>query len=174
MNVLRGPLKVVADREVIDHVPCTIQLLRVPRSEASFHELDEFSRLVDAAHKIDLRAHIIVLLVGRIRWVRWLVRRAARLANRWDDGVRVLRHAFCSHLAIGGVPVRATQEPAGHAELMTTQGNMHLSPAVTNEAIERLGAARHGRSRADIVETRRPPSDKLKAANALHGGVDGT
>ena len=44
-------------------------------------------------------------------------------------GVHVLRHTFCSHLAMRGAPARAIQELAGHQDLATTQRYMHLSPA---------------------------------------------
>jgi integrase len=61
--------------------------------------------------------------------------RAAKLKNR---GVHVLRHSFCSHLAMRGAPTRAIQELAGHADLRTTQRYMHLSPAALEGAIRLL------------------------------------
>jgi integrase len=42
------------------------------------------------------------------------VRRAARRARLAHEGVHVLRHTFCSHLAMRGAPARAIQELAGH------------------------------------------------------------
>jgi len=44
-------------------------------------------------------------------------------------GVHILRHTFCSHLAMKGAPARAIQEFAGHQDLTTTQRYMHLTPA---------------------------------------------
>jgi integrase len=38
-----------------------------------------------------------------------------------DQGVHILRHTFCSHLAMTAAPARAIQELAGHADLSTTQ-----------------------------------------------------
>jgi site-specific recombinase XerD len=35
--------------------------------------------------------------------------------------VHILRHTFCSHLAMRGAPARAIQELAGHKDLSTTQ-----------------------------------------------------
>jgi site-specific recombinase XerD len=65
------------------------------------------------------------------------VRRAARRANV-RPGVHILRHTFCSHLAMRGVPARAIQELAGHQDLSTTQRYMHLSPAAIDAAIRLL------------------------------------
>ncbi|RPH35509.1 site-specific integrase, partial [bacterium] len=55
------------------------------------------------------------------------VRRAARVANLENGGVHILRHTFCSHLAMRGAPAKAIQELAGHKDLKTTQRYMHLS-----------------------------------------------
>ena len=67
-----------------------------------------------------------------------LVRRAARRAGLTHDGLHVLRHTFCSHLAMKGTPARAIQELAGHKDLSTTQRYMHLSPAATINAMRLL------------------------------------
>ena len=53
-------------------------------------------------------------------------------------GVHILRHTFCSHLAMRGAPVRAIQELAGHQDLTTTLRYMHLSPAAIEAAIRLL------------------------------------
>src|SRR4029453_1418917 len=63
---------------------------------------------------------------------------AQRVAGLSEAGVHVLRHTFCSHLAMKGAPTRAIQELAGHAALSTTQRYMHLSPAATEDAIRLL------------------------------------
>ena len=65
------------------------------------------------------------------------VKRAARRANV-QEGVHILRHTFCSHLAMRGAPARAIQELAGHRELSMTQRYMHLSPAALESAIQLL------------------------------------
>jgi site-specific recombinase XerD len=75
------------------------------------------------------------------REVQGLVRRAARRANLCNVGVHILRHSFCSHLAMRGAPARAIQELAGHQELGTTQRYMHLSPAAIESAIRLLDVA---------------------------------
>ncbi len=45
--------------------------------------------------------------------------------------VHILRHTFCSHMAILGVPVTVIQKLAGHRQLSTTLGYMHLAPGDT-------------------------------------------
>jgi integrase len=67
-----------------------------------------------------------------------LVRRTARRAKVAHETIHVLRHTFCSHLAMRGAPARAIQELAGHRELSTTQRYMHLSPAALDSAIRLL------------------------------------
>lgn len=52
--------------------------------------------------------------------VRLMVGRSARRANV-RPGAHILRHAFCSHLAMRGAPAREIQELAGHQDLATTQ-----------------------------------------------------
>jgi integrase len=66
------------------------------------------------------------------------IRAAQRIAHTQVAGVHVLRHTFCSHLAMKGAPARAIQELAGHADLTMTQRYMHLSPSATEEAIRLL------------------------------------
>ena len=61
LNVL---LKTAVEWDVIEQVPCTIRLLRVPKTSASFHDFDDFERLVDTARETDWQTHLIVLLGG--------------------------------------------------------------------------------------------------------------
>ena len=72
--------------------------------------------------------------------------------------MHILRHTFCSHLAMRGAPARAIQELAGHADLTTTQRNMHLSPAPTDDAIRLLDGRtsdfQSPRVFGDILDTR--------------------
>jgi integrase len=69
--------------------------------------------------------------------VQYRVKRAARQAEV-RDRVHLLRHTFCSHLAMRGAPGRAIQELAGHSELGVTQRYMHLSPAALDAAVQLL------------------------------------
>ena len=88
--------------------------------------------------------------------VQTRAKRAARRAGvirgstkSGGGGVHILRHTFCSHLAMRGAPARAIQELAGHADLSMTQRYMHLSPAALDAAIRLLeepaGPAKAGR-----------------------------
>jgi integrase len=81
--------------------------------------------------------------------VQGLVRRAARRAGLFNNGPHMLRHTFCSHLAMLGAPPRAIQELAGHQDLTTTQRYMHLSPAALGTAVQLLDRRRE---RGDILE----------------------
>lgn len=215
LTVLSVALRTAVEWNVLPKVPCTVRMLRVPKSAASFHDFDEFERLVNAAHP-DTLAYLLVLLggeaglrcgemmalewtdvdlakrqlcVARSEWkghvtmpkggrlryvpltrrltaalrehrhlrstrvlcledgssltqkvVGGLVMRPARRANV-KVGVHILRHTFCSHLAMRGAPARAIQELAGHQDLSTTQRYMHLSPAALDAAIRLLDGA---------------------------------
>ena len=82
-------------------------------------------------------------------WMRRLSRRGG------IESAGVLRHTFCSHLAMRGAPARAIQELAGHADLSTTRRYMHLSPAAIEGAIRLLDTGRPVSSFGDMLETGR-------------------
>jgi integrase len=83
------------------------------------------------------------------------------------SGVHILRHTFCSHLAMRGAPVRAIQELAGHADLTTTMRYMHLSPASLQQAIGLLDARAQapGRDRGEKPEISTPPPENSRNFN---------
>jgi site-specific recombinase XerD len=83
------------------------------------------------------------------------VRRSARRAGLPKSGVHRLRHTFCSHLAMRGVPARTIQELAGHEDLKTTLRYMHLSPAALTSAIEVLEQPLPAFAWGEIGETAR-------------------
>jgi len=85
--------------------------------------------------------------------VQVLVRKSARKANLRNGGVHVLRHTFCSHLAMRAAPARAIHELAGHKDITTTQRYMHLSPAAVVSAIRLLENRNPVSESGDIVET---------------------
>lgn len=212
LTVLSVMMRTAVEWNVMDRVPCSVKLLKAPKTMAAFHDFEAYERLVEAARKDDL-AYLIVLLGGEaglrcgeimaLEWstvdlktrqlcvaqsewkghvtapkggrpryvpltrrlaealndarhlrgprvlchrngtsvtqkvVQLTVRRAARRANV-RPGIHILRHTFCSHLAMRGAPARAIQELAGHQDLSTTQRYMHLSPAALDAAIRLL------------------------------------
>ena len=232
LTVLHVLLKTAISWDVIEQMPCTIRLLPTPKPSASFHDFDEYERLVATASRVDGNAHLSVLLGGeaglrcgemlalewsdvnfakrqlcversewngqttapkggRLRYVpltrrltaalrdhrhlrgprvlchgdgsrltkkivQGLVRRVAR-RTRVREGLHILRHTFCSHLAMRGAPARAIQELAGHRDLSTTQRYMHLSPAAIESAIRLLDGPRTGSGFGDIGETEGSP-----------------
>jgi site-specific recombinase XerD len=88
--------------------------------------------------------------------VQNLVFRAARSAGLRNNGPHILRHTFCSHLAMRGASSKAIQELAGHQDLATTQRYMHLSPAALDAAIGLLDEPAPVFERGDILETAKP------------------
>ena len=84
---------------------------------------------------------------------------AARAASV-RPGVHILRHTFCSHLAMRGAPARAIQELAGHQDLTTTQRYMHLSPAALEGAIRLLDASRNSTAFGNMLATGSTDVDK--------------
>lgn len=49
-----------------------------------------------------------------------------------------LRHTFCAHLAMAGVPLRRIQLLAGHADYKTTEMYAHLAPEGAQDAVGKL------------------------------------
>lgn len=92
--------------------------------------------------------------------VQYRVRRASRRAKLPQNGVHILRHTFCSRLAMLGAAPRAIQELAGHRDLGMTQRYMHLSPAALDSAIRLLDQAPAVKNFGDILETGRAPWER--------------
>jgi integrase len=87
------------------------------------------------------------------KWMRLATTRAGLAPS---GGFHILRHTFCSHLALRGAPAKAIQELAGHKQLSTTFRYMHLSPAHRQQAIALLDERPSGgwlEGLGDIVET---------------------
>jgi integrase len=91
---------------------------------------------------------------------KWLSRAQHKAGLRDNGGLHIMRHTFCSHLAMQGVPVNAIKELAGHSDIKTTMRYMHLSPAAREMAVQALDhrddALQKQRSRGafgDMLET---------------------
>jgi integrase len=63
------------------------------------------------------------------------LRYTSKRAGLRSIGSHVLRHSFCSHLAMRGAAPKAIQELAGHSTLSMTLRYMHLVPSALREAI---------------------------------------
>jgi site-specific recombinase XerD len=63
------------------------------------------------------------------------LRYACKLAGLRRIGSHVLRHTFCSHLAMRSAAPKAIQELTGHSTLSMTLLYMHLAPSALREAI---------------------------------------
>jgi integrase len=91
-------------------------------------------------------------------WMEAATRRAGLLVHR---SLHILRHTFCTRLAMKGAPAKAIQELAGHQSLGTTLRYMHLSPSARESAIQLLdGTSARGAQVGifgDILETGTAP-----------------
>lgn len=121
------------------HVPLTPRLLSALQS----HRHLRGGRVLTQADGAPLAEHMLTDLL----------RRVARRANVRYRGVHVLRHTFCSHLAMRGAPMRAIQELAGHRDLSTTQRYMHLSPSALTDAIRLLDRSGGSEGRGERAAT---------------------
>jgi integrase len=84
----------------------------------------------------------------------WMMSSEKR-AGMYETGrIHILRHSFCSHLAMRGATAKAIQELAGHADLQTTMRYMHLTPAHREGAIRLLDEGRASDARGEMMEKR--------------------
>jgi integrase len=88
-------------------------------------------------------------------WIYYAMKKAQRRANMVQNGrVHILRHTFCSRLAMLDVPAMSIKELAGHAHLQTTQRYLHLSSRAKGQAIRALDEAiARGGTFGDGLET---------------------
>lgn len=81
-----------------------------------------------------------------IQAIRTLMERAQRNAGLEVKGnLHVLRHTFCSHLAMRGASTRTIRDLAGHASISTTERYMHLADGEKTRAIGLLETGRNTR-----------------------------
>ncbi len=76
--------------------------------------------------------------IGRQAVHEWMEKAQRRAGLPVTGAYHILRHTFCSHLAMQGATAKAIQELAGHQDLATTQRYMHLTPAHKDAAIRLL------------------------------------
>jgi len=101
------------------------------------------SRAVAAlkAHR-HLRGRLVFCWEDGRRWtfvtMRAGLKRQEKRAGLRITGWHILRHTFCSLLAMRGAAPRAIQALAGHAGITVTERYMHLAPSALTEAIALL------------------------------------
>ena len=107
---------------------------RVPLTAALLHALKEHRHLPGSRvlYKDDGTT------VGKKAVKGWMEKAQRRAGLPVTGAYHILRHTFCSHLAMQGAPAKAIQELAGHADLTTTLRYMHSSPAVRDAAVTLL------------------------------------
>lgn len=93
----------------------------------------------------------------------WLKAAQKRAGLKETGNKHMLRHTFCSHLAMKGATTLAIKELAGHQSINTTMRYMHLSPNHKEEAIKLLDQARSGAKFGDILETDQPATGSAAA-----------
>ena len=80
-------------------------------------------------------------------WTRHTIQlglnRICRRAGLRRIGAHVLRHTFCSHLAMRWAAPKAIKELAGHKSMKVTMRYMHLTESALRDAIRLLDGAEH-------------------------------
>jgi site-specific recombinase XerD len=78
----------------------------------------------------------------------WMERAQRKAGLRVNKGqIHILRHTFCSRLAMKGVPAKVIQELAGHADLRGWLASPQRFETVRHPSLQtRDGALRHLRS----------------------------
>ena len=131
----------------VPHLGHFFCLLRIPISCSTCSRARNSSMRSAARHlrgpRVLYRHDGRPLSVGAIRY--YMAKAQRRAGLRVVDGralgeMHILRHTFCSRLAMRGATAKSVQELAGHQHLSTTQRYMHLSPAARESAIRLLDA----------------------------------
>jgi integrase len=81
------------------------------------------------------------------------VNAAAKSAGLDVSGCHMLRHTFCSRLAVRGAAPVAIQRAAGHASLQAVQRYLHLAPAHVDRTIALLEQTPAGHTEGTKTET---------------------
>lgn len=94
--------------------------------------------------------------VSQVLLAKWMRRAQRRAGLKPTGSIHVLRHTFCSRLAMAGASTKAIQELAGHRRIITTERYMHLAPRAKATAIALLdkGADRQAADELDGIAER--------------------
>jgi integrase len=89
-----------------------------------------------------LRGPLVFCWEDGSRWTNTTMRAGIKRQEKraWlrMTGWHVLRHTFCSHLAMKGAAAKAIQDLAGHQSIAVTNRYMHLAPGALRSAIDLL------------------------------------
>ena len=136
---------------MLDKMPCSIRLVRVPRTDAAFHDFDDYERLLKAAQAIDPRSYLIALLGGEAG-----LRAGEIVALEWADvdlerrQIRVRHSDWCGELT---APKNGRIQFVGMTERQAGEGaDWPFTSCVTR-------SARTWRCRARRCEACRSSSD---------------
>ena len=80
LTVLSVLLKKAVEWSVIEHVPCTIRLVKTPKVSMGFYDFDQYEHLIEAAKRTGPDAHVVVLLGGEAG-----LRCGEMIGLEWDD-----------------------------------------------------------------------------------------
>jgi site-specific recombinase XerD len=75
---------------------------------------------------------------------KWIAKAQRRAGLRATGEPHILRHTFCSHLAMRGATALSIQQLAGHENMQTTLIYMHLTPGEKERAISLLNQRGRG------------------------------
>jgi integrase len=182
LTVLNKLLKTAADWDVIDRMPCAIRLLKLPKSSASFHDFDEYERLVDAA-KSDPDAYIVVLLggeaglrCGEIMALEWadvdLSKRQLRVERSdWKGNVTISKGGRVRYVPLTKrltAALRQHRHLKGDRVLCTVDG-----AALTQRLVQGLVARAARRAGLRNVGVHVPEAHVLFAPSDAWGGCKG-
>lgn len=118
--VLSRCLRSAVDWEVIEKLPCKIEVRKAPESEMAFYEVHEYRRLLEAARKLGTEHTVLVLLAGSAG-----LRRGEIRALKWTDldferkTIKVARAFWnnAEHTPKSGKPRTVPMTPELHAAL---------------------------------------------------------
>lgn len=99
LSTLNTMLKIAVEWDVIEEMPCTIRLLKVPHTEADFYAFDDYDNLIGGAINVSPQAHLAILLGGDAG-----LRCGEMMALEWVDisfskrHLRILRSEWRKHV----------------------------------------------------------------------------
>ena len=162
LTVLNVLLKTAVEWHVIDQVPCSVRLVRVPQSESTFHDFTDYERLVSAAQTLGEATYLIVLLgaeaglrCGEIMALEWgdvdVTRHRLSVArSEWKGQVTATKGGRPRHVPLTGrleAALRQARHLRGQRVVCDSQGESFTQKLVQTavaRAMRRAGLKRGG------------------------------